>query len=37
LIEGTLQHIDGVIHVKASRIERLSHESLVGAQSYDFH
>ncbi len=37
LIEGRLQHIDNVIHVKAEKIERLPHDELVGAQSYDFH
>jgi len=37
LIEGKLQHIKGVIHVKAERIERLQHGTFVGSQSYDFH
>jgi error-prone DNA polymerase len=37
LIEGRLQHIDGVIHVKAQRIERLQHDSSVASKSYDFH
>ena len=37
LIEGRLQSVDGVIHVKARRIERLPHDSLAGAQSHDFH
>lgn len=37
LVEGKLQHIDNVIHVKAGRISRLHHESLVGSKSYDFH
>jgi error-prone DNA polymerase len=37
LIEGMLQKVDGVIHVKAEHIERLPHDSLTGAESYDFH
>jgi len=37
LIEGKLQHVDNVIHVKAERFERLEHDSLVGSRSYDFH
>ena len=37
MIEGQLQHMDNVIHVKADRIERLKHGSLIGAASYDFH
>ena len=37
LIEGRLQHINNVIHVKAQRIERLPHDTFVGPQSYDFH
>jgi len=37
LIEGRLQHIDGVIHVKAQRIERLPHNPSVASRSYDFH
>jgi error-prone DNA polymerase len=37
LIEGRLQHVDGVIHVKAERIQRLEHEAFVGSASYDFH
>jgi error-prone DNA polymerase len=37
LIEGTLQHVDNVIHVKAEKIERLPHGSLTGSASYDFH
>jgi error-prone DNA polymerase len=37
MIEGPLQHVDNVIHVKAERIERLNHGSLVGSASYDFH
>jgi len=37
LIEGRLQHVDNVIHVKAERIERLNHGALTGSASYDFH
>jgi error-prone DNA polymerase len=37
LIEGRLQHIDGVIHVKAQRIERLPYDASVASRSYDFH
>ncbi len=36
IIEGRLQHVDNVIHIKAEKIERLDHDSFVGAQSYDF-
>ena len=37
LIEGHLQHLDGVIHVKAQRIERLPYDPSVASRSYDFH
>jgi error-prone DNA polymerase len=37
LIEGQLQHVDNVIHIKAQRIERLDHDGCRGVQSYDFH
>ncbi len=37
LIEGPLQHVDGVIHVKARRIERLQQDASVATKSYDFH
>jgi error-prone DNA polymerase len=37
IIEGELQNVDNVIHVRAERIERLQHEQLVGSTSYDFH
>jgi error-prone DNA polymerase len=37
IIEGQLQHIDGVIHIKAQRIERLEYNSAVASRSYDFH
>jgi error-prone DNA polymerase len=37
IIEGHLQHIEGVIHVKAQRIERLEYNPSVASRSYDFH
>jgi error-prone DNA polymerase len=37
LIEGQLQHVDDVIHIKAERVERLEHDDHTGPQSYDFH
>jgi error-prone DNA polymerase len=37
VIEGRLQHVENVIHVKADRIERLEHDSLAGPASHDFH
>ncbi|HEU5124352.1 MAG TPA: error-prone DNA polymerase [Verrucomicrobiae bacterium] len=37
MIEGRLQHVDNVIHVKAERIERLRNDSLLASPSYDFH
>jgi error-prone DNA polymerase len=37
LIEGKLQHVNHVIHVKAERIERLQCDPLVASPSYDFH
>jgi error-prone DNA polymerase len=37
VIEGELQNVDNVIHVRAEKIERLKHEQLVGSASYDFH
>ncbi len=37
IIKGRLQHIDGVIHVKAERIERLKYDPSVASRSYDFH
>jgi hypothetical protein len=36
IIEGKLQHVENVIHVKAERIERLDHGSLAGVEPYDF-
>jgi len=36
LIEGRLQHIDNVIHIKAEKIQRLESQPLVGAESHDF-
>lgn len=37
LIEGRLQHVENVIHVKAERIERLPYELCPAAPSHDFH
>ena len=37
VIEGRLQHVNGVIHVKAQRIERLQYDPSVASRSYDFH
>lgn len=37
LIEGRLQRIDGVIHIKAQRIERLPYDAAVASHSHDFH
>jgi error-prone DNA polymerase len=37
VIEGRLQHLNGVIHVKAQRIERLQYDPSVASRSYDFH
>ena len=37
IIEGELQNVDNVIHVRAERIERLQHEQFVGSTSHDFH
>jgi error-prone DNA polymerase len=36
-IEGRLQHINGVIHIKAQRVERLEYDPAVASRSYDFH
>lgn len=36
MIEGTLQHVENVISVKARHIERLPHDQLIGTTSYDF-
>ena len=36
MIEGKLQHVENVIHVKAERIERLDHDAFAGSRSYDF-
>jgi error-prone DNA polymerase len=36
LVEGALQHQDGVIHVKAARLQALPHHAL-NLQSHDFH
>jgi error-prone DNA polymerase len=37
VIEGELQNVENVIHVRAEKIERLQNEQLVGSTSYDFH
>jgi len=37
IIEGTLQHRENVIHIKAERFERLDSASFAGSASYDFH
>jgi error-prone DNA polymerase len=36
IIEGKLQNVEGVIHVKAERIERLQEAALVKSPSHDF-
>jgi error-prone DNA polymerase len=36
IIEGRLQNVEGVIHVKAERIERLEEAALVKSPSHDF-
>jgi error-prone DNA polymerase len=37
VIEGQVQQVDNVIHIKALRIERLDPELQAAAPSYDFH
>ena len=37
LIAGRVQHADGVISVKAGRIEALRYGQLIGSPSHDFH
>lgn len=37
VIEGRLQHVENVIHIKAEKIEHLDFQSLPAAPSYDFH
>lgn len=37
LIEGKLQNVENVIHIRAEKIERLQHDNLLGSASYDFH
>jgi error-prone DNA polymerase len=37
VIEGRLQHANGVTHVKAQHIERLPYDPAVASRSYDFH
>jgi error-prone DNA polymerase len=36
LIEGRLQHVDNVIHVKAEKIQRFDHDSFAVSDSHDF-
>jgi len=36
LMAGRLQNIDGVIHIRASRVEPLEAGELSGAESHDF-
>src|SRR5437899_2983022 len=36
IIEGEVQKTDGVIHIKARRIEPLPHEQLMSPESHDF-
>ena len=37
VIEGELQNVDNVIHVRAEKIERLPQAQLMGSRSHDFH
>ena len=37
VIEGKVQNVDNVIHIKAEKIERLDHGTHPGSRSYDFH
>jgi len=37
LIEGRLQQVDNVIHIRAEKIQRLEPELAMGTPSYDFH
>ncbi len=37
LIEGEVQHVKDVIHIKAQKIERLKCGELAGSRSHDFH
>jgi error-prone DNA polymerase len=37
LIEGEVQNSDGVVLIKAKKIQPLAHEKLVGSGSHDFH
>jgi error-prone DNA polymerase len=37
VIEGRLQRVNGVTHIKAQRIERLQYDPAVASRSYDFH
>ena len=37
LIEGEVQNSDSVVLIKTRDIKPLSHEQLLGSESYDFH
>ena len=37
VVEGILQMVEGVIHVRAERVERLVADKMSGAASHDFH
>jgi error-prone DNA polymerase len=37
LIEGKLQQVENVIHIKAEKIQRIENEAFTGSRSYDFH
>jgi len=37
IIEGQVQNSDGVVLIKARKIQPLSHNPLVGSESHDFH
>ena len=37
LIEGEVQNSQGVVLIKARKLNPLSHEQLVGSESHDFH
>jgi hypothetical protein len=36
-ITGEVQNSDGVVLVKARKLEPLAHEELLGSESHDFH
>jgi error-prone DNA polymerase len=37
LIEGKLQQVENVIHIKAEKIRRFESQAFTGTRSYDFH